>query len=77
MLLYLEHLRVVPVKKHPVDEFTLLCHDYSFFLWISAPSIVRLATWKTTQTEMGDSVPFDPTIPYLRRQQIYGGNEKM
>ena len=49
---------------------------FFLLLWISAPSIVRLATWKTTQTEMGDSVPFDPTIPYLRRHQIYGGNKK-
>ena len=34
------------------------------FARVRASSIVRLATWKTTQTERSDSVPFDPTIPY-------------
>ena len=33
------------------------------FARVRASSIVRLATWKTTQTERSDSVPFDPTIP--------------
>ena len=36
--------------------------------WISASSIVGLATWKTTQTERCDSVPFDPTNPQPRQQ---------